>query len=283
MLADIDEILDVRLGTQSVQMIYLGEELVYERQPEYDANMLVGSYFEGANSNDIAVEIDYEDSDGDFASETLRVRDGILKDRYAYFDVVNSVPRSGNIFRVYVYNRFKTIESLPKIKCDRDVTLNSFAHSFMCTDVESINFKGVDCSNVNNMNGAFGLLMKIEYLNLTPLDMSIVTSADYMFSGDEKLKRINFGDNDLFMVCHATNTFHSCTSLTTIRGTLRFQTSVSFSQSPLDDATAEMLLRNVQQVSITQTIEFSPTTYDRISNELKALATSKGWNIVKGT
>ena len=58
-------------------------------------------------------------------------------------------------------------------------------------------------------------------------------------------------------------------------------TAFSMEYCSLDNASAMVFINGLAEVTTTKNITFSRTTYDTLTDEQIAVATSKGWNVVR--
>lgn len=116
-------------------------------------------------------------------------------------------------------------------------------------------------------------------------DMKNVMSVVNMFHNC-----VNLTELPLFnweSVAHTTNCFQSCTSLTTVGGFQNLKANLDINNSPLTDESVSNIISYVYDFtanaetpdSTEGTLKLSSVVYNRISDELKALATAKGWTI----
>lgn len=102
------------------------------------------------------------------------------------------------------------------------------------------------------------------------------------FDSDAALKNLNIST---WNMAHSTgwvnyNTvFLRCTSLTNLKFGYNLNKTVDFKDCPLSHESALSVINGLAPVNSTQTITFSKATYNTLTNEEIALATSKGWSV----
>lgn len=75
--------------------------------------------------------------------------------------------------------------------------------------------------------------------------------------------------------------FFKCNSLTTVNGTIEnIKENIDLSDSPLTNESAMVFINGLSEVEETKTIKFKSTTYNTLTEEQIAIATSRGWSIV---
>ena len=83
--------------------------------------------------------------------------------------------------------------------------------------LKTLDFGGVNTSNVTNMRGMFSDCQKLEELNLGSFDTSMVTDMDGMFAGCSNLEKLNLSSFDFSNVETCTELLEGCTSLIEIQ------------------------------------------------------------------
>ena len=83
--------------------------------------------------------------------------------------------------------------------------------------LKTLDFGGVNTSNVTNMRGMFSECQKLEELNLGSFDTSMVTDMDGMFAGCSNLEKLNLSSFDFSNVETCTELLEGCTSLIEIQ------------------------------------------------------------------
>lgn len=123
-------------------------------------------------------------------------------------------------------------------------------------------------------------IAKLERIDHTP-DTSNVTNMEYMFANNRQLASVNVSDLDTSNVTNMGYMFSDCNALSTILGPITgIKISLVFVQCPLDNASAMVLINGLAEVTSTRTITFNRTTFDTLTPEQIAVATSKGWDVV---
>lgn len=85
-----------------------------------------------------------------------------------------------------------------------------------CTSLSSIDFSGLDTSNVTNMGSMFQNCNSLTNIDFSGLDTSNVTSMDKMFQGCNVLTNIDLSGLDTSSVTNMNGIFYNCKSLTDI-------------------------------------------------------------------
>lgn len=143
---------------------------------------------------------------------------------------------------------------------------------FKCTNLKNI--PPYDFSNVTNMHGTFQLCSNIT--SVPYLDTHNVTDAYTCFDRCTKLKSVPL--LDFSNVIDTSAIFYECTSLTDVGGFTGLKVDIEFNYSPLTHDSALNVIDNLA-VSSGHKVIFKRSTFDTLTPEDIAKATSKGWTI----
>jgi surface protein len=152
---------------------------------------------------------------------------------------------------------------------------------YFCTALFDINTKDWNTSAVTNMSSMFDGCSMITYLDLKSFNTSAVTNMGSMFCECCRLKQIDV-EFDLTNVTTFSAMFDSCTSLTTINGTMNnIKVSFSVPNSPLTEASAMVIINGLADLTgeTAQTLTLSSTTKALLTDADKLIATNKNWII----
>ena len=153
-----------------------------------------------------------------------------------------------------------------------------FYEGYHLTSLDLSNF---DTSNVTSMEDMFNGCESLTSLDLTNFDTSKVTRLQYMFYDDEKLTDlyINF---DVRLNTYFETIFSLCFSLKNVVGKFEGKKlDLYLSHSPLTPDSAMVFINGLATVIEKRTLALSATTYDSLTNEQIAIATSKGWTVTR--
>lgn len=143
-------------------------------------------------------------------------------------------------------------------KLDIEEEINSLYQMFQFNpQVTLVNFMNLEYSNCEN----FGRM----FINCTNL-RSIIFNPNCTFSNAKDLEQM----------------FYGCTSLTDVSGKvygIRFDLDLSF--SPLTNDSAMVFINGLEEVEETKILQFKAETYDSLTEEQIAVATSKGWTLTR--
>ena len=183
---------------------------------------------------------------------------------------------------------------------------------YQCSNLTSIDLTNVNTSKVTDMEMMFCSCGKLESVDLSGFDTSNVTLFERMFYGCNNLTSLNIsnfdtskliGLSDMFDGCNRLSdlylnfnisnityslgsfpyTFYYCFSLKNVVGKFEgTKYDLYLSDCPLTAASAMVFINGLATVTEKRRLSLSATTYDSLTNEQIAIATSKGWTVTRG-
>ena len=152
-----------------------------------------------------------------------------------------------------------------------------------CSNLETLNIDNLDTQNVTNMNYMFGGCRMVETLNLSNFDTRNVENMNQIFMNCSNLETLILGNWDLLNVGSLSQSFWECEKLKNVIGSIRnIKVDLVLYYSPLTNESAMVFINGLSsEIETTQTITFSIITYDTLTEEQIAIATSKGWSVVR--
>lgn len=151
-----------------------------------------------------------------------------------------------------------------------------------CTNLKSLDLSSFDTSNVTDMKSMFEQCDLLETLDLSSFDTSQVTNMGWMFYSCDNLTNlyVNFNTNNVKVL---TNIFYYSYKLTNVVGKFEgTKFDLDLSDCPLTAASAMVFINGLATVTETRRLTLSRTSYDSLTNEQIAIATSKGWTVTRG-
>lgn len=271
-------------GGTEAEKVYLGNDLVWEKSSTpKPAHQIMGKFTDDSTSTDWKCQINAGDG------FPLPV-DPVTKEFvYDLQDVVDSYKTRGIKFTRC--NKLETID-LSNYTKSSDITV---MHSMFdnCTSLKSVRFSElVDTSNVIKMDYMFQYCESLTSLNLSYLNTSKVEDMNGIFKGCTSLISLDLSGWDVSNVKSMNYSFtfydSSCKVLTTVLGPITGigaswtnTINLDLSSSPLTNASAMVFINGLAEVTEAKTIQFKASTYDTLTPEQIAVATSKGWNVVR--
>ena len=150
-----------------------------------------------------------------------------------------------------------------------------------CRNLTSLDLSSFNTSKVTDMS-----LMFIGNWNLTSLDLSSFNTSNvvdmhYMFSYDSELIDL-YMNFDVRLNKNFTDIFSGCNKLTNVVGKFEgTKDNLYLSSCPLTAQSAMVFINGLATVTEQRTLSLSATTYDSLTPEQIAIATSKGWTVTR--
>ena len=271
------EITNVMLGDTEVAAMYMGDRLVWEQNIVFGENTLAGKFTDDSTKSDWMSAYGIVKFNARRFHKEIEVSSG---DLYCFFS---------NCYKLEFVDHFPNTS--------RCTDLSGLFN--VCDSLKRVDLSSLNTSNVVDMSFMFVECNALRAVDLSSFDTSKVTSMHQMFCNNISLVEINLGNLDLSNVYAADWMFMGCRSLTTVRGTIQgfgnaynpdiyndlgeyeFP-SLDLSDCPLTNSSAMVFINGLAKAKSDQTITFKAQTYDTLTSAQIAIATSKGWNVVRG-
>lgn len=151
---------------------------------------------------------------------------------------------------------------------------------FNCSQLLSVDLQGMNTQNVTNMKSVFAGCSSLISLDLSSFDTSKVTSMNQMFNNCRALTTLNLSGFNANNAMDMSAMFDLCSSLTTVVGPVSgLKQNLDLHWSPLTTDSAMVFINGLATVALANTIKFKKSTYDSLTPEQIAVATSKGWTV----
>ena len=183
---------------------------------------------------------------------------------------------------------FKECTNLTSLDVSNFDTSNVTDMSYMfyyCSSLTSLDVSNFDTSKVTNMDSMFNYCSSLTSLDVSNFNTSKVTNMYYMFANHRKLTDlyINF---DVRSIKDDTynydGIFYDCSSLENVVGKFEgAKYDLSLLACPLTAQSAMVFINGLATVTEKRTLKLSRTTYDSLTPEQIAIATSKGWTVTR--
>ena len=203
------------------------------------------------------------------------------------------------------------LKTLDLSEFDTSQVTSMYEAFYQCSNLTSIDLTNVNTSKVTNMEMMFYSCEKLESVDLSGFDTSNVTLFERMFYGCNNLTSLdisNFdtskliGLSDMFGGCNRLSdlylnfnisnityslgsfpyTFSYCFSLKNVVGKFEgTKYDLYLSDCPLTAASAMVFINGLATVTEKRTLSLSRTSDDSLTNEQIAIATSKGWTVIR--
>ena len=184
-----------------------------------------------------------------------------------------------------MFGECSNLTSLDVSNFDTSKVINMASMFSNCYNLTSLDVSNFDTSNVTNMPGMFLGNWNLTSLDVSNFDTSKVINMSYMFYSDSELTDLymNFDvrsiKDDIF---NYDDIFFGCHKLTNVIGKFEgTEYNLDLSFSPLTPDSAMVFINGLATVTEKRTLALSATTYDSLTNEQIAIATSKGWTVTR--
>ena len=184
-----ENIKKIYLGGSEVQKMYLGENLIYPREPAVDDYVMLGTTT-GSTDFMIGSSTDKKESPDCIKVHVVQKPDG-NNEMYVKQDDVLKVP----VFFYSNYNGFSNDEGIKILSIDK---------------------WNIDTSNVTDMNSMFSSCSSLNTLDLSNFNTSNVTNIGWMFSSCSSLNTLDLSNFNTSNVTNMGGMFYSCSSLKTL-------------------------------------------------------------------
>ncbi|MBD5113141.1 MAG: BspA family leucine-rich repeat surface protein [Ruminococcaceae bacterium] len=291
-------------GTQP-DKVYLGANLVWEKEttpptPTYGNKTFAGKFTDSStesywkfwpngqtgNGTSIKDYVDPETKEFNFDYNTPLTSCRYLfngNSSYGRFERIDHIPDTSgvtNMNMMFANNASLKSVNLSDLDTSKVTDMSNMFNN--CNALDSLDVSGFDTSNVSYMNYMFQYCTSLTTLDLSGWDVSEVMMMAFIFDDCKKLTTLNLSGWDFSKVRNAAYMLGGCSSLTTVLGPISGFSIDNFSvYSPLTADSAMVFINGLAEVSETKTITFSAFTYDQLTPEQIAIATSKGWNVVR--
>lgn len=264
-----DTLFKAFLGDEILNRIYRGSDLIYTRYrisgvlatapttPEECA--LQGKLI---NGNYEAIPIPYD-------PETLE------------FDLTFSAEE-----RPWIYNPYSAVagglRTVFKQVVYTAVPPESF-NFYGCFNLESVDLSDIAPANKpRTLNGLCRSCGKLQSADFSGLDTSNATNYTQIFDGCSRLTTLNISSWNMSKIYTFSVPFRGCVRLTDLKFGYGLRKSLDLRDSKLlTHESALSVINGLDNIETNETVTFAAQVYSSLSEEEIAMATSKGWSVVK--
>lgn len=163
-----------------------------------------------------------------------------------------------------------------------------------CQSLKYIDLNAFNTSSLENISGMFSGCESLKTIDLSAFDTSKLrkglTYVDRVFHGCSSLESLRFNEFHIGLSSDENskeyNGFFGCTALTTVTGSMVISCDgrynyIVLKDCPLTAESAMVFINGLQQVSYGSSISFKASTYDALTDEQIAIATSKNWSVIR--
>lgn len=197
---------------------------------------------------------------------------------------VASVKLAGKAYASMMAHRFTNgqyITSVDLTALDTSACTSFIRMLNCCKALTSVgDLSALNTANVTEMEGLFNMCTKLAALDLHGWSLERAWNLYCLFQNCYALASLNIAGWDFSHATNLANMFNGCSALTSITGPVSgIGASISLAQSPLDNASAMVIINGLAQTADALTVTFKASTYAELSAEQIAVATAKGWTV----
>ncbi|VDG33717.1 cell surface protein [Lactobacillus plantarum] [Lactiplantibacillus mudanjiangensis] len=144
------------------------------------------------------------------------------------------------------------------------ITQTLTANGYNPTQVSKVVIEGrITTYNISNYNYLFAGLANLTTIEgLANVDLSNVTSLEYLFNEDRQLRQVDFGQRNLSRVQSFKGMFYQCSSLTTITGISQWQTTSVTDLSQMFTGCSQLVTLDLNGWDVSQVVRLVATFKD---------------------
>lgn len=269
------EITKVIFNNAEISALYYGDVLVWEKEntEEYGVNTFAGKFTDDSTESDWAM---YKfGSPNDYTKVIIPVDTETKEFNYELewsknYDWLSITRMPSKIQHIY---------HLPyNLIINSEYGLRGIFDG--CSYLETCNLNGLKGHNFTDVSFLFNLCEKLKSIGFN-LDGLNVTIMDNTFYGCSALSSLDLSSFNTAACTNMNSTFYGCTKLTTVTGVFEgTKVDLDLHYSPLTNESAMVFINGLANVGETKTIKFKSTTYNTLTPEQIAIATSKGWTVI---
>ena len=265
------EITKVIFNNAEISALYYGDVLFWKNENatvEYGVNTFAGKFTDDSTESDW-----YWEPNKTFylQSNKINIADKVdpTTKEFCFDYTVN------NLMSCFNNKKIEKIYHLPLCKGN-----DLYEMIYYCTSLTSINLSDFDTSNCTNMECMFTGCNALTSLDLSNFDTSKVTNMKNLFKNCRSLETLNLNFNTT-AVTNMGYMFDYCDELTKVTGVFEgTKVDLDLQYSPLTNESAMVFINGLANVGETKTIKFKSSTYNTLTPEQIAIATSKGWTVI---
>lgn len=265
--------------------VFLGADLIWEKTltpptPVFGPNTLAGKFVDNSTASDWQWW-----PNGKSGRTGVSISDKVdPKTKEFCFDYETPLTSCKYLFNGNgSYNRYERIDHIPDTS---QVTDMSYMFANGSVYLQSIDLSDIDTSQVTNIASMFNNCKALTSLDLSGFDTSKVGIMVATFSGCGRLVLLNLSGFNFDKIYCLLYTFDGTYALTTVIGPIYNVGGLpDLVSSPLTNESAMVFINGLSDyssISISSSITFRQVTYDTLTPEQIAVATSKGWDVIRG-
>ena len=149
-----------------------------------------------------------------------------------------------------------------------------------CQSIKELDVSNWDTSNCKTMYALFAYMPSLVSLDLSNFNTDKCIDFRAMFNYNYALTTLDISNFNFINGPYIDSMFYACNKLANLKfGYNCHKYNISFAESPLTRESALSVINGLMNVTEARTCKFKSTTYNLLTPEDIALATSKGWTI----
>ena len=286
------EITKIIYDNTDILALYYGDILVWGKSSgEYGINAFAGKFTDDSTESDwwwnpnkiktsIADKVNPTTKEFNFEHQ-LDTADHLFSSNNK-IEKIYHIPDTSNVTDMkYMFTGCYSLTTLDLSNFNTAACANMsemFNGCYRLTSLDVGNFNTAACTS---MSGMFYSCSGLTSLDLSNFDTSNVMNMENMFSGCNALTSLDVSNFNTAACTSMSGMFDYCNKLTTVNGSFEgTKVNLYIRSCPLTNASAMVFINGLANVTETKTLTLSQTTYDTLSEEQIAVATSKGWTVV---
>lgn len=302
------EIKNIFFRNNGASALYCGSALIWKKESgEIDPDNYIPKFnFSGKFTDDSTEEDWWYYANGntsnkislaDKVNPETKIFDYEIQDKNLYryvFYKNNKLERIYNLPDININNQINNLvascENVKSIKIDGLNLQGSDVIANLFWDLENLQeVKFTNCS-INTYSSFWSILLKcpnVKFADFTNLNLNDITQFNSIINNCSNLETIVITNLNLDNVTYYNSYFfddYNSAKIKNIIGPIyNLKLSLNLRYTPLLTNDSAMVLINglSEDIDGTKTITFSSSTYDTLTEEQIALATSKGWSVVR--
>ena len=247
-----------------------------------EENNTVSVYYKG-DKNATTIVIPYDKKTKEFGYIFEKPLDKIdLTNNEQCYQEITHFPDQYNLTscRRYFYNNTAEHIDLTNFNITKVTDIGEMFRG--CSSLTSLDVSNFNTAACTNMGAMFQDCLKLTSLDVSNFNTAACTFMGAMFRDCSSLTSLDVSNFNTAACTNMTSMFGYCYKLTSVNGTFEgTNVNLDLSSCPLTNESAMVFINGLANVSETRQITFKSTTYDTLTPEQLAVATSKGWTVIR--
>lgn len=293
------EITKVVFNNSEISALYYGDVLIWKKgdTAEYGVNTFAGKFTDDStesdwywepnkkyfyNTNKISISDKVDPTTKEFNFEYVLNNAAGCLNEITKIEKIYHFPDTSNVTSMHCMFRYCNNLSTLNISNFNTSKVTDMGAMFMyCRELPTIDVSSFNTERVTDMSSMFYQCKKLTSLDLDNFNTSKVTNMNGMFYQCVKLATLNLGNFNTSKVTDMSNIFGECQNLTTVTGVFEgTKDNLYLYWTPLTNASVMIFINGLANVTETKTITLRASTYNTLTPEQIAVATSKGWTVI---